>query len=518
LVLVLILFSGCMKTDEEFENSSQPEDYFVRREGGTILGRKLEDPYAIHNIRKAYSSLRSSRGETPSLDLKPNHLYIRFLPKNNEELDILKKDTSLILYDYPLDFEIIQSGTTYHDPSLPDSSLMWQYSVLPADQLLPSIYHEVIYGVFIPPDEDSIIKNLSDEMIRFYEDLEYESVMLTGNLTEKDIYENDTKGLFRSKWTPKGTINVWDDLLDRFIPLAYVKVHARWFTHIKSDLTDENGYFQTGKFRYAVNYAIKWERSYYSIRNGMFLQAWYNGPKRKGDWNLDIKGGESVMYATIHRAAYKHFYGDNLGIFRPILKNGSKTKICYRDGNGSAEFLGDWSASGILPDIQVWGKSNGIYKKTNKIYGNTSHELGHQAHSQYVGNIKYRSTTKIIRESWADAVEWALSNDEYNKLGRMYSHLGAIYYNHSYNTHNKWPVVGNKDYSPIFIDLMDKINQRMYLGPGYPNDLVSGYTLSDLNFRILEKTSCINSLREAVYLNKVNGINEFQIEELFDLY
>jgi hypothetical protein len=132
-------------------------------------------------------------------------------------------------------------------------------------------------------------KNLSDEMIQFYEILEFESVRLTGNLTDDDKPVDEIKGLFSSKWTPKGTIKVWDDLLERFIPLSHVRVHARWFTNIKTDLTDENGYFQTGKFRYPVNYSIKWESQHYTIRNGMFLQAWYNGPKKKGDWNLKYK-------------------------------------------------------------------------------------------------------------------------------------------------------------------------------------------------------------------------------------
>jgi hypothetical protein len=156
------------------------------------------------------------------------------------------------------------------------------------------------------------------------------------------------------------------------------------------------------------------------------------------------------MYATIHRAAWKLFYGDNLGTYRPTLNNGRKTKICYRDSNGYGVFWGDWSASGILPDIQIWGKSNGNYKSTNKIFGSTVHELGHQAHSQYVGNIRYWKTSKIIQESWADAVEWAISNDEYHRLGQKYGIAAAIGYNHRYNTHSRWPNVGDKDYSPIF--------------------------------------------------------------------
>ncbi len=517
LVTIIVILTGCYKPENEFGNSPELNGYYPENVDKLILGQELEDPYAIHNIYKAYANLKSAGFETPVTDLKPNHIYLRFLPKNDDEWNILKQDSTLILYDYPLNYEITQSGSFFHDPSMPDS-LNWQYSVVPVNKALPAIEHEVIYEVFIPPDADSTNKNASIDMIQFYEALEKESARLTGNLPADEKSDNDVKGLLPSKWTPKGTIRVWDDLLRRFIPLAYVNVHARWFTHIKADMTDENGYFQTGSFRYTVNYAIKWETSHYTIRNGMFLQAWYNGPRRKGDWNLDIKGGESVMYATIHRAAYKQFYGDNLGISRPVLKDGSRTKICYRDCNGRAEFWGDWSSTGILPDIQIWGKSNDIYKTTNKIFGNTTHELGHQSHSQYVGNIKYYKISKIIRESWADAVEWAISNDEYHNLGRKYGITSAINYNHTFNTHNRWPFVEDKSYSPIFIDLMDKINQRISLGPEYPNDLISAYNLQYINFYLLENSSGLVSLHEAVRNHKLSDVNDFQIEELFALY
>jgi len=508
------MLSGCIKPENDPENKIIP----VQNTELMIQGAELEDPYSIDNIIRAYSNLQLNGADIPVIEIKPNHLYLKFMPSNEEELNLLKKDTTIQFFDFPLNIEITGDGTAWQEPSIKGSGNFNQYCVVPAGKELPAIHHEVIYEVFIPPDESNE-KGLSDEMISFYDELEYESARITGNLDEKDaLKEKDIKGFLPSRWIPRGTIMAWDDLLGQFIPIANVNVHARWFTHVETAVTDENGYFQTGKFRYAVNYAIKWESSYYTIRNGLFLQAWYNGPKMKSDWNLEIKGGHSLMYATIHRAATKFFYGDNLGIPRPILKDGSRTKICYRDSDGEAQFRGDWSASGILPDIVVWGKSNGRYKPTTKIFGNTSHELGHQTHSQYIGNSRYWKTSKIIRESWADGVEWALSNDEYHKLGQKYGNTPAMVYNHYFNTHNYWPFVEDKDYSPIFIDLMDNVNQRTSFGPAYPNDLVSGYTLSYLNNNILLNSSCLNDLHNEVKRNIINDVTDFEIEELFKLY
>lgn len=299
-------------------------------------------------------------------------------------------------------------------------------------------------------------------------------------------------------------------------------VHARWFTHIETDVTDDNGYFQTSQFRYEVNYAIKWERGHYDIRDGLILQAWYNGPKKKGDWNVNINGGKSIRYATMHRAAYKHFYGDNLGIRRPTLITGGKTKICYIDKPGTGVFWGDWSATGILPDIKIWGKSTqtGNYKPLDEVFATTAHELGHQSHSQFMGNIQYWQTSKNIYESWAEAVEWALTNHEYHTMGARFGGTGAINYNCPYTNQFDWPRHGGEmAYTPIFIDLIDNENQSVVRSSNlYPNDRISGYTLSYIQNNILHDAYGLSSLRDAIKNHKISGVTDSDVDLLFALY
>jgi hypothetical protein len=479
-----------------------------------LSGRKLEDPFNIDNIRKAYENLKNTGSVVPGIDIEPNYIYLRFLPSNEGEMELLKSDTSLVLYDYPLNYEPSEESETNSEGTASINSP--QYCVVPAGKALPAINYEIIYKVFLPPDENQTNKSSSDTLNSFFQDLIYESAKLTGNLDGDETMI--TRSTMQSRWTPKGRIRVWDDLIGDYIPLVHVNVHARWFTHVETALTDENGYFTMKSFRYKVNYSIKWENSLFSIRDGRFLQAWYNGPKLKGDWNLDIKGGKSMMYATIHRAAYRQFYGDNLGLQRPTLKYGGRTKISYRDEDGTGVFNGDWSAGGILSDIEIWGKTDGSYRTTNQVYGSTIHELGHQAHSQLVGNIKYYQTSKIIRESWAEAVEWALTNEEYNKLGLKYGNEVANKYNHQSDSHNSWPYVDDKNYSPIFIDLMDTVNQENLFGPEYPNDLISQYSLVYLEHNIMTCIADISSLRDEIGRHKLEGVDDYKINELFLLY
>jgi len=565
-LLFTIVLTSCEKEDFNLDDTERQESFVETSEGLIVLGKQLEDPYALKNMKQAYSNLKSGSLKTPDVDIQPTHTYMRFLPNNEEEWGMLKSDTILVLYDFPLDYEIKNLGTYYHDSSLPENAITWQYCVVPIGYNIPSIQHELLYEVYIPDDDNANLKS-SPVMNQFLIDLEYESVKLTGNLPENENGLKNTKGLLPSKWTPKGTIKVWDNLIGStttsrqvfdhweyyncgeddeypmeqktiapieqckravyryeytttqgsYIPLIQTSVHARWFTHIERDLTDANGYFETCQFRYKVNYAIKWERGHYDIRNGMILQAWYNGTKKRGNWNLNIKGGESIMYATMHRAAYKHFYGNNLGIRRPILIDGSKTKICYRDGEGTGVFWGDWSSSGIFPDIQVWGKENGSYKPTNQIFGTTAHELGHQSHSQYIGNIQFWQTSKTIYESWATAVEWALTNDEYHTMGARFGGAAAIDYNHEAGKQS-WPIFVTWEYSPIFIDLIDNVNQRTIWGANRPNDLITGYTLSYINYNILRNSYGLSSLRNEIKNHKISGVTDADVDELFALY
>lgn len=513
-LLLFIITTGCTKPEFEPISPEESATGSLYEPVDNSVSSELQDPYAFSNIRKAYENLKISGRVLSEADIRPTHSYIRFMPQNDEELEALRRDSTLILFDHPLNCE--QGGETHCDDISCQHPCLCQYCVVPVDKKLPSVRHKILYNVFLPDDEKST-RGSAPGTRRLYEDLEYESARLTGNIKGDEKTEIDSKGS-SSGWTPQGSIRVWDDLLGCFIPLAHANVHARWFTHVETALTDSNGYFRMKPFRYKVNYSIKWENSMFTIRNGSFLQAWYNGPKMKGDWNLDIRSGKSLMFATIHRAAVKSFYGKNLGTERPTLRNGGRTKICYIDDNGKGEFWGDWTAGGVLPDIKIWGKSEGVYKCTNKIFGSTIHELAHQAHSQFVGNIKYWKASKIIRESWADAVEWGLSNDEYHELGIKFGNTVAITYNHYFNTHNRWPYVTDRDYSPIFIDLVDQLNQRLIIGKGYPNDMVSGYSLSYLNHNILEKCSDIGSLHAEITLNKVEEVTDYKIDELFYLY
>ena len=207
MLLLIIVTSSCKKDDYNLDNSGsfQNPTSLDQKEGQTILGEQLEDPYALKNMKQAYSNLKSANSETPDVDIQPTHTYIRFLPKNEEEWTILKSDTSLVLYDYPLNYEIVNLGTYYHDPSLPDSAITYQYCVVPIGYVIPNVQNELLYEVYIPSEDDSTSLKSTNTGNKFLTDLEYESNRLTGNLPQNDNNLKSTNG-FWSQWRPKGKI------------------------------------------------------------------------------------------------------------------------------------------------------------------------------------------------------------------------------------------------------------------------------------------------------------------------
>jgi hypothetical protein len=413
LVMATSFLVSCQKEDnldivqiDDFESIDVLND-------NTILGKQLENPYSVENMRKALAELKSSNALKSSFidddfEIETTHLYVRFLPKNEEELNLLKQDTLLHFYDYPLDYEIVSPGICYHDPTLPDTVITWQYTVVAPDYNFPTITHEILSELFLieEKDEDSNLKSATVN-IPFWDMLEDKALEITGNLDETNISGGVLKA---SKWRPAGRITA----NGRAIVGCKVKAR-RWFTTHRGYTNTEGRFSCDGQFRRDANYSVKWERNYWSIRSGTWGQAYYNGPKQRGDWNLDITGGASLRYAFIHQAAYDYFYRNPFNTQIPFEKKWfrSELKIGYYDklGEDKAADFAKWRNWFTFPHIRIY-KGQNSDASTTAIYATTIHELAHCAHWQKIVNAKgsnrisdFINAETKLKESWARGVQ-----------------------------------------------------------------------------------------------------------------
>lgn len=520
-MLLVILFSCTIESP--LSNVVENEDIPLTRSSVTtedmdrplILGARLENPYSVANMKLAAQSLLD-KGHAISLhpnNITSTHVYVKFLPQNESELnDLVQFDIEL--FDFPLDYEILEPGNEYRQPGLADSVPNNRYASIEKDYWLsikPSILseYEIVENLYIPesiPITKSGASVLDEATIDMLVD---ESMLLTGNVDPSIIQT----GANNRKWTPAGRIRAYDNIAKSYIPLKNAKIRVwRWFTVYKA-YTDANGLFRcNGSFDGPAHYSIKWESNRWDIRDGHIGQANYNGPKKKGDWMLDINGGKSLRYATIHRALQRFYYGDTYGLSRPA--NSRKEKIAYLHRNAKDGRYGDYNRQwglGVWSDIRVFGyDKDGNEIPMSEVLSTTFHELGHAAHYTNA-TYHYKKSNSLIIESWARCVQYHLTNKEYDELGvrdLLYEYEDLVLpiehmevenngsmtladfeffipverwrdmkpdYNYNFQA---WHI-GQSEYSPIFIDLTDDYNQRKYFKAiDYKNNYRTNYAVN----------------------------------------
>lgn len=568
-----------------------PFDFYKFSDSTIVLGAKLNNPYSVANLQIARDSL-IAEGATPSSlpAITATHYYARFKPADDDALaELIDRDTSIIYYEFPLDYEIKEFGISYHDPAIADTLPTYQYASVPILkwqnlQNIPNVEctlleplcildedkdgsHlgditpldpkplepdpiDTLFKPIITPGDDiinSIGDNLSDTSDgtnnstnnSAYDESAISALMSKSfELTGNGDYEEASMTRASSKWRPAGRITVYDDVAG-FIPLVGAKVLAkRWFTTY-SGITDGLGNFTcNGKFKNPANYSIKWQRGKYSILDGSVCQAYYNGPKIKGDWNLDINDGKSVRYATIHRAAYLMFYGQHK-LTAPNTTSKLTIKYFHTCKPGRD---GDYTFT--LRRVRIWGKTRDrdgslIWNKMSQILANTAHELGHAAHHTNAKN-NYVNSEKRHKESWACFVQYYLTYLEYENLGRYEGYCfwddNKECYEPDFDKHNRQQWTNNIDkshtnhytYTPIYIDLYDNFNQRTYYynRVEYPYDEIHITDISLLQNMIFKSKSFSEVAQQLHnYINTHNnqdcekfGLTTYNVNTLFQDY
>lgn len=403
------------------------------KNGMITLGEKFANPYSIENMQAAYNELAKTRAGGDDVNITVTDLYVRFLPKDSAEYRKLKEDLKLELFDYPLDHDILSEGTGYHDPSLPENQITWQYTTVKPDFRFPvGIKCEILDRCFIPRDEDTADDTDSTRAMgdnaktNFLGELEYKALERVGYikcLERKGLIQPGTRGLFSflkgSK--PDGYIKVYDNCFRKDVPVKGIKVRATSLIKWTTAYTDENGYYKMNhKHYWGPLYSVSfdnvkgfdiWGRTGPITGCAIYIMGFHN---KKG---YDRTFGESSTcweWATINNAAYEYYSNcqtkndyptcpptDNLKIWAwggtgkgctPMLHHANG--LIGIDGHSSwtnffanifvgvpATFFHEVFYFG-MPDVIIG--TNSI--KSERLYELVCHELSHASHYQVVGD------------------------------------------------------------------------------------------------------------------------------------
>ncbi len=413
MMLPALVLASCGKEGVslvETDPVSTKENVEVVAHDKIELGRKLENPYSVTNVKEALTVLYPTRA---SVDVPVTDYYVRFRPKDTEEYNLLTS-LGVELLDYPMDREILKDGDYYHDPSVPDGEITWQYAVVPPDFDFPQgIHYEILDECFIP-DEEVETKAPGDFDWNAVERMAFE---VTGN---GDMLEPQT----RAKAKPSGTISIVDDRLRsrKTIGVSGVKMVANVFVKIATTYTDENGNYQfSTKFSAKPHYRICFKNKVgFSIGLNLILIPASISTLGKGsstglDYVVDKNSDETLFRrCVVNNAAYDYFEKcQTTGVVMPpknlrfwilnILRPSSTLMMHHGamlDNKLVSKYIGKYTSIVRIfaPDITIGSKGkNGNY---SELYSSTVHEMAHASHFQKVGTDYWKKYATYILTSY----------------------------------------------------------------------------------------------------------------------
>lgn len=432
-----------------------------------VLGSQLEDPYSVENMTKALHSLYPTKSQVVELEAT-NH-YVRLLPRSDEDFALLES-LGVRMLDHPMDYQILQEGDYYHDPSIAEGDITWQYAVVSPDFVAPDgIRCELLHKCYLAEPETT---KAGMEWVDWAA-VERESFRLTGN---ENMLEPDTKGKKKESYVPKGRISVLDKDYDTDpVGVSGVQVSCNVFVRFDSCYTDEEGYYQMRRsFSSKPRYRLIFNNvKGFSIGiNGIFLKGSISTLGKHSPEGCNIKvtpASESKLFkrCVINNAAYDYYSS--------CSSYGIKISTPPSDLRIWALGIMDCSASlmlhhGAILDLDVIKSVLGVYeplirfflpdiligvngaKTYASIYHVTQHELAHASHFMSVGKkywtdyalyiaisyitsggVTYGSGTEEdaglceVGEMWAYYVENVLFKERYPKFQ---GYFGGKYWFH----------------------------------------------------------------------------------------
>ena len=262
-----------------------------------ILGSQLANPYTVSNMQLAYNLLYT----TPGI-ITANFLYVKFRPTNTDQLSVLEDDNDIELQDHPMDYEVIQDGDYYQDPTVNVEQIPWLYSVVPVGFVPPTgIQYQIISNLHIPNnnlDVESMAESLvsgASYQVTYVKGVPYVyRTDVTGiepilqlpvpcYSTEEDPCNGGGGGIAPQPNVdpkiPRGILSVNNQLdcsvLINNVPLMQVRVVCkRWFKIWRGYTNNTGNFLCDRKFKNRVKIIVKTKNSFAKIAKVRGVRLW----------------------------------------------------------------------------------------------------------------------------------------------------------------------------------------------------------------------------------------------------
>lgn len=453
-----------------------------------VLGDRLENPYKTINIQKAYAALYPTKAREP---VETNCLYVRFLPAGQDEYDVLES-MGLKLVDHPLDFEILRDGDWYHDATVADGSITWQYCVVDKDFRFPStIRYELIDECFLTEYAGST---------RALPDVDWDAVeRLSYQMTGNELPEPVSKADESVRAVPSGRITIVDPKYAGGKPLGVQGVKVVCNSFVKFDVaeTDRDGYYRMGKeFSSNVHYRLLFQNGKrFSIGfNFILVPASVSTLGTAGPEGVNLtvtEASETKLWTrcVVNNAACDYLSrADESDLNLPAPPSDIRIWIFNKltpscsvmmhhgtivDQGKIAAMLGYWAGlvKVFAPDITLGTASSSSYAD---IWASTVHEMAHASHFSKVGKAYWDEYIYYILEAYIRTGscygDGRLERAGYCEVGEMWAYfLESKCYQQRYG--GQYPAFGTSYwFRPQILRYLDERG----LGPSRLMDALEG--------------------------------------------
>lgn len=413
IVFSLFIFS-CKENDDFYENkptSGESIEYSMKTDTESekpdiqsqiILGQKLENPYSVDNMQDAFEYYNNVVPNSPFLNkvVTTTHKYVKILPNNISHLEVLDsldksdEESAIVLHDFPLDYEILEDGDYYVEPTDENDLYHPIYTVIPMGYTLPgNLPYEVLENLYEPSEEEYDVETVALFFADWEDDLESDGIK---DLTEENLpeYLNNIKEegeLFGKRYRPNGYVKVQNTFNYQYDNLQYAKISIGRGIWWKYTYTDNNGYFNSPKkYRGKVRIRAKWRSYTATIRKTwneilgiqvsdhlMTLTRGTNGRTKYIDYTephtgaggIDLAGGHLWFKGTVHNGIVKYnSYCISQGIVHLVLD--ANVWVWAKGNDASTPMLYKYKQLPYLAQLAGVGQANFWNVLTNIVSGN----------------------------------------------------------------------------------------------------------------------------------------------------
>lgn len=458
-----------------------------------------QDPYSLSFI---YSVIDNdphfcSYVQTNSITISPTHYILRCYPKNLEEIQAIENLQDVIVSYIPLNYkklETVDSSSQVEstdvfpdyskysvdfqlynsegEPTMSYNQMMpVLYLVWPIDKPIPDTFDiEVDYEAFIPAKSPQYRQHSS-----FWDELE--SALINYSLDRSfSSHENRSNRLF------SGYIYHYEPWRQQNIPIRNLRIRFQIGSNISDIYTDNNGFFSITFNSAATAEAVFQDTKWKIITTSSEAPQTTSLSDISNSWQ---NGGSILLnddLAVTHIALDAYYYFSHP---IPIIQNSDCIRI--RQINTYSGHSGEFHP-GLLGSscIDVYF---GIFHE-RALISLVCHELGH--YNYYLvrgGFFQYTSVHRLFKESYADYSGWFVTRFFYKTL---FPNITEESLNMMIDRQNQsWKKTDTGEtshYSPLFVDLIDSINQ--YDPIQYPllnNDLISNVPHTVINEMIKKR-------------------------------